>query len=95
MEPDDNLELRLDAAAPEPPGMPPSLVREPDETDARLNQLVAELETLSKRQEILLFLATSPHSRYQQEAEANLEFLTKRITGIEKEIHAICFPRKN
>ena len=50
---------------------------------------------LAHRQEILLFLATSPHSKYQQEAESNLRFLCDRIARIQVETQAIRFRAQN
>jgi hypothetical protein len=96
MDQEEIVELQLEAASatPEPARMLPPWLTESD-LDKELVALIAERDLLTRRQEVLLFLATSPHSKYQQEAEANLRFLADRIAELEAEIQMICFPQKN
>jgi hypothetical protein len=97
MEPEEILEVGMDVAgeAAEPAGLPPAMYVEQKTARIRLAELETELEMLTRRQETLLFLATSPHSRYQVEADSNLQFLLQRIAELEREIRAQRFPIKN
>ncbi len=58
----------------------------------RLANLQLELGLLVKREETLMFLATSPYSPYREEAQQKLRALWERIETIQLEIAEISAP---